>query len=302
MARRKAIKNNGFLLLDKPEGISSHFAANTVGKIIGGRRGIEGILDPFATGLLIIAFGESTRFLQQMDGLYKVYEAVIKLGTETDTLDHTGTVTAEKSVPELEKNSLHDIGLQFLGNHEQLPPAFSNLKIKGKRAHEIAREGKIPDLKPRLTYVDQIRLKQLAPDEIHVQVTAARGCYIRSLGRDIALKLGTVGHLKTLRRIAIGPWRSLDAVSPESATVEDLKETGKFLEWIHEVKLDAKQMLTIVHGQRLDFHKPDGTYKLCFNGKFFGIGQIKDNILKGHKLIPISEEIISSLQEYPNNQ
>ena len=295
MGRKKAIIHNGFVLVNKPTGPTSHQAASSLGKNIKGRRGIEGILDPFASGLLVIAFGQATRFLQFFDPLMKAYEATIKLGQTTDTLDLEGKVTEEKPVPELEKNILSDVALHFQGTIEQVPPVFSNLKVDGVRSHVLARKGTFPELKPRDAKIESIRLRQSAPDELILHATVGRGCYIRSLARDIAQELGTVGHLTKLHRVAIGPLRCADAVSPDKADKENLVEAGNLLEWVPELKLELDEMKAVSQGKRISIHKQDGNYRLRCNETFFGIGQIKDSTLRAFKLIPINEELISSL-------
>lgn len=295
MGRKKAIIHNGFILVNKPPGPTSHQAASTLGKIIKGRRGIEGILDPFASGLLVIAFGQATRFLQFFDPLMKAYEATIKLGQTTDTLDLEGKVTEEKPVPELEKNILSDVALHFQGTIEQVPPVFSNLKVDGVRSHVLARKGTFPELKPRDAKIEAIRLRQSAPDELILHATVGRGCYIRSLARDIAHELGTVGHLTKLHRVAIGPLRCADAFSPDKAGKDNLIEAGSLLEWVPELKLEYEDMRAISQGKKVNIHKQDGNYRLTCNEMFFGIGQIKESTLRAFKLIPINEELISTL-------
>jgi tRNA pseudouridine55 synthase len=295
MGRKRVIINNGFMLINKPAGPTSHQVASTVGKEVKGRRGIEGILDPFASGLLVLAFGQETRFLQFFDPLLKAYEATIKLGQTTDTLDLEGIITEEKPVPELEKSILSDVALHFQGTIEQIPPVFSNLKVDGVRSHVLARKGTYPDLKPRNAMIDSIKLKQAAPDELLLQATVGRGCYIRSLARDIAKELGTVGHLTKLHRVAIGPLRCADALPPEGVTTEHLIDAGRLLEWVPELKLDLADIKSIIQGKKVNIHKLDGNYRLIYADCFFGIGQLRDNILHAFKLNPIDGDLISSL-------
>lgn len=175
--------------------------------------GHTGTLDPFAEGVLVICFGSATKRVSQLMDLEKEYVATIKLGKTTDTLDNTGTVIQEAPVPPLQAADIESVLRQFIGPINQVPPMYSALKIKGQRLYQLARAGKTVSREPRLVHVYGIDLiAWRPPDELELQVTCGRGTYIRALGADLALALGTVGFLTSLIRTRVGHYGSTDAV------------------------------------------------------------------------------------------
>jgi len=214
MRRKKGQKVDGWLILDKPVDLTSTQAVNIVKRILDAQKaGHAGTLDPLASGILPIALGEATKTVPfVMDGR-KEYRFTLRFGEARSTDDGEGAVTATSE----DRPGDQAIGAalpRFTGHVEQTPPAFSALKIGGQRAYDLARAGQTVDLKPRQVMIDRLELVS-RPDADHADfvVGCGKGTYIRSLGRDLAQALGTVGHLSALRRTAVGPFREESAIS-----------------------------------------------------------------------------------------
>ena len=215
MAKKKrGEKVDGWVILDKPDGMGSTDAVAAVRRSLNAQKaGHGGTLDPFATGLLPIALGEATKTVQYvMDGA-KSYRFTVKFGEETSTLDPEGEVV-RTSETRPSADEIASVLPRFLGEIEQVPPAFSALKIQGKRAYDLARAGAAVEPEPRMVRIDALRLIDV-PDADHavLEVDCGKGTYVRSLGRDIACALGTVGHLIALRRLRVGPFTETHAIS-----------------------------------------------------------------------------------------
>jgi tRNA pseudouridine55 synthase len=214
MSKRKGDKVDGWVILDKPVGLGSTPAVGKVRRLFGARKaGHGGTLDPLASGVLPIALGEATKTVPfVMDGR-KEYRFTLRFGEARSTEDGEGEVTAISEARPSDADIRQALA-RFVGVIEQVPPTFSALKIDGKRAYDLARAGETFDLKPRRVSVEHLDLVA-RPDADHADfvVGCGKGTYIRSLGRDLALALGTVGHLSALRRTAAGPFREEAAIS-----------------------------------------------------------------------------------------
>ena len=215
MARRKkGGKVDGWVVLDKPVGLGSTQAVGKVRRLFDAQKaGHGGTLDPLASGVLPIALGEATKTVPfVMDGR-KEYRFTLRFGEARSTEDAEGEVTATSEVRPDDAAIAAALGA-FTGEIEQTPPAFSALKIDGKRAYDLARAGETVELKPRQVLIERLELTG-RPDRDHADfvVRCGKGTYIRSLGRDLALALGTVGHLSMLRRTAAGPFREEGSIS-----------------------------------------------------------------------------------------
>jgi tRNA pseudouridine55 synthase len=215
MSRRKTgDKVDGWVILDKPVGLGSTPAVSRVRRLFGARKaGHGGTLDPLASGVLPIALGEATKTVPfVMDGR-KEYRFTLCFGQARSTEDAEGEVTAASDLRPTDE-AIRRALAAFVGDIEQVPPAFSALKIEGKRAYDLARAGESVDLKPRRVVIERLALLG-RPDTDHADfvVSCGKGTYIRSLGRDLALSLGTVGYLSALRRTAVGPFREEAAIS-----------------------------------------------------------------------------------------
>jgi tRNA pseudouridine55 synthase len=218
---------HGWIVLDKPVGLGSTTAVSAVKRILREagepktKVGHGGTLDPLASGVLPIALGEATKVAGRMLDATKAYDFTIRFGEETDTLDAEGEVVATSDVqptPELVEAVL----ARFTGAIEQVPPAYSALKIGGKAAYARARAGEEVAIAPRNVTIHDLALMSSKDNEATLSATVSKGTYIRSLARDIAHALGSVGHVSYLRRTRAGPFALEQAVS-----LDFLKETAK---------------------------------------------------------------------------
>lgn len=204
---------HGILLVDKPQGWTSHdVVAKTRGLTRQRKIGHTGTLDPMATGLLVLCLGDATRLVEYMADHDKHYSGIITLGMRTDTDDAEGTVIAEHPVPAVTSDTLQSLQRQFTGKLMQRPPAFSAVKVEGKRAYAVARAGGALELKLRPVTVHQLRLALVDERHLAINVHCGPGTYIRSLARDIGDVLGCGAHLSALRRTDVG-WFSVNAAS-----------------------------------------------------------------------------------------
>ncbi len=219
MARRRPPVVHGFVLIDKPAGMTSHDAVYKLRKHFGEKRiGHAGTLDPDATGLLVIGVGNATRLFRFMENMDKTYSCEIVFGSTTNTLDDSGEVTEtfKMSVPNIDEIR-QVIADKFMGNILQVPPMVSALKVDGKRLHELAREGIEIEREPRPIRIDSFEVKPTNdPMVVRATVRCGGGTYIRSLGADLGTALGGGAHIRTLRRHSSGPY-SLD----EASTLDD---------------------------------------------------------------------------------
>ncbi len=203
----------GFYNIDKPAGISSYDVIRHLKKFIKSRKiGHSGNLDPGATGVLVVGIGRATRLLEYITDLEKEYIGTIKLGIMTDTLDSDGEILLKKDVPLLEESTIKEVFSRFVGEIEQTPPAYSAIKIKGKRLYELAREGVMVTPKKRKVKIYELEPVSFSRDSIEFRAVVSRGTYLRSLARDIAEKLGTLGIIEKLRRVRIGTFKVEDAI------------------------------------------------------------------------------------------
>jgi len=221
-SRREAI--DGVLLLNKPAGLSSNQALQRVKRMLNAKKaGHTGSLDPAATGMLPLCFGEATKVCAFLLNADKTYRVTAKLGVSTDTGDAEGNETGEKGVPELSRDEWDAILQSFMGPSTQIPPMYSALKKDGKRLYELARKGETVERAPRPIRVDHIELLEFAGTRLVFRVRCSKGTYIRSMVEDIAAKVGTVAHTARLHREAVGDFDAstmLD-MSAAEALVED---------------------------------------------------------------------------------
>ena len=214
---------HGWIILDKPVGLGSTQAVSAVKRIMREagepktKVGHGGTLDPLASGVLPIALGEATKLAGRMLDATKAYAFTIRFGEETDTLDGEGQVI-ETSHQRPTQDEIEEVLPRFTGPIEQIPPAYSALKIDGKPAYQRSRAGETVEMKPRTVTVHELRLLESSADNATLSATVSKGTYIRSLARDIARALGTVGHVTMLRRTRSGPFTLEKAISLDFLT------------------------------------------------------------------------------------
>lgn len=217
MKRTKHENINGWLIVDKPRDIGSTDVVNQTRYLLNANKnGHTGTLDPFATGVLPIAFGEATKLIPFVTDGDKEYEFILKFGTATNTDDTEGEIIdTSEIIPTTEQ--IQQILPQFIGTVTQIPPAYSAIKINGERAYKLARQGKDVVIPPRQVEIYELELlQQLSADSFRFRVCCSKGTYVRTLGKDIALKLGTVGHLQELRRTKCGIFTIRDTILLEN--------------------------------------------------------------------------------------
>jgi tRNA pseudouridine55 synthase len=213
---RKGRDISGWIILDKPLELGSTPAVSRVRRAFDARKaGHAGTLDPAASGVLPIALGEATKTIHFLTNATKVYEALVVFGAATTTDDAVGTVLRESVVRPSDQEIARAVP-HFMGAIEQMPPQYSALKIAGRRAYDLARQGETAALEPRWVQIDAIEiLERPDADHLRLRVTCGKGTYIRSLARDLAQYLGTEGHLAALRRTRVGNFSIQDAIGLE---------------------------------------------------------------------------------------
>ena len=255
---------HGWIILDKPVGLGSTTAVSAVKRILreaGEPRtkvGHGGTLDPLASGVLPIALGEATKLCGRMLDATKAYEFAIRFGEETDTLDAEGEVTATSEARPTIKQ-IESVLPRFTGDIDQIPPAYSALKIDGKPAYQRVRRGEAVEMKQRRVTVTELIVGRVTNDEATLCATVSKGTYIRSLARDIARAIGTVGHVSYLRRTRAGPFSLESAISldflGEAAKARQLTRTvlplTAALDDIPALPVTPDQARLLRHGQML---------------------------------------------------
>lgn len=224
--RRKGQAVNGWLVLDKPEGLTSTKAVGRTRWLFdAAKAGHAGTLDPLATGILPIAFGEATKTVPYAVDGAKTYRFTVRFGAETDTDDSEGTVTAT-SAKRPTRAEIEAILPQFVGEISQVPPRFSALKVDGARAYDLARDKEEFELAPRTVSIDRLAVIDLPdPDRCVLEADCGKGTYVRALARDLGRALQCLGHISALRRTRVGDFVEDEAVTLEA--VEQAAEEGR---------------------------------------------------------------------------
>ncbi|MGE0045077.1 MAG: tRNA pseudouridine(55) synthase TruB [Hyphomonadaceae bacterium] len=232
--RNKGDDVDGWIVLDKPEDMTSTDAVSRIRRLFNAKKaGHAGTLDPLASGVLPIALGEATKtvpFLMEAD---KSYRFTIAWGVSTATQDREGAVIAESAVrpsPEAVRDALKN----FQGEIEQIPPAFSAIKVDGERAYDLARAGEAVDLKARTVVVHAIELEAASNESATILMRCGKGFYVRALVRDLAAALGAEGHVHALRRLSVGPFTESRSISLDA--LEDLRHKGAASERLDPVE------------------------------------------------------------------
>lgn len=207
--------------INKPAGWTSFDVVKKIRGIINEKKvGHAGTLDPFATGVLILGTGPDTKKLSDIAVSNKTYIAVLKLGIETDTHDCDGNIISKDKIPALSQKLVEDVLLTFKGLSKQTPPMYSAKKVNGVRLYKLARQNKTIHRDPVEINIPQIKLIKFKSSIITFQVECSKGTYVRVLGVDIAKKLGTIGHLTSLRRTSVGSY-----IIDDSKLIEEINES-----------------------------------------------------------------------------
>ncbi len=242
---------NGIILLDKEEGLTSRKIDNKIMNLFQTRKvGHLGTLDPFATGLLVIGVNKGTKCLTYIDDSKKTYVATLVLGKKTSTGDLTGEFIDEKEVKTLDLKTIEDTLASFLGKSEQIPPMTSAIKVNGQALYKIAHKGGEVERKPRPIEIFSIKVIEFKDNVLVFETEVSRGTYIRVLGEDIALKLGTVGYLSALRRTKVDNISIEDAVKLDDLTENDLHNAVNMINIPH-YEINDVELGLVMNGRRL---------------------------------------------------
>jgi len=207
---------NGFLIVDKPEGITSHDVVDFIRKKFCIRKvGHAGTLDPMATGVLVLLVGKATKQFIRFENFDKEYEATLTLGSMTDTGDAQGKIIKTQRFDNISKEKVEEVFNRFIGEINQVPPMVSALKYKGNRLYALARCGIDVIRKPRKIKIYFLKLIEFNLPHIKFVVRCSKGTYIRKLGEDMGNVLGCGGHISSIRRLSVGPFNIRDAVRPQ---------------------------------------------------------------------------------------
>jgi len=273
--KRKGLPINGWINLDKPAGMTSAACVNAVRRATGAAKlGHAGTLDPSATGILPIALGEATKTMPYVTDSSKRYAFTVHWGARTTTDDADGEVI-ETSDVRPDEAAIHAALPAFVGAIEQVPPAFSAIKIDGERAYTKARAGEDFELQSRVINVHAFELLEILDDDrARFMVTSGKGAYMRALARDLAIALGTCGHLSDLRRMAVGPFDESAAISLEkleqlghsAAASPILLPVETALDGIPALALSDREAEKLRHGQAVPILRPQDKERIASAG------------------------------------
>ncbi|HET6279148.1 MAG TPA: tRNA pseudouridine(55) synthase TruB, partial [Candidatus Polarisedimenticolia bacterium] len=211
---------SGVLLVDKPEGPTSHDMVALARRLLGTRRiGHAGTLDPLATGLLVLMIGKATRLAPFLSGADKTYRGILRLGFATDTYDRGGSPVGDPCDVKVDRSALLNAIARFRGTIQQRPPVYSAKKVRGTPMYRLARRRKPVEPLPTTVTFKRIELLGLVGDEVEIEAEVSAGTYLRSFAHDLGQVLGCGAHLKTLRRVASGPFLAADALPPQDLEV-----------------------------------------------------------------------------------
>lgn len=278
---------NGIIVINKSKGCTSHDIVKRAKRILNEKVGHTGTLDPNATGVLPLLVGKGTQISKYIINHDKTYEAILQLGTKTDTADGEGNIleTGEVSEESLQQINIDKVFKSLIGKQNQVPPMYSAIKVNGKKLYEYARRGEHVEIQPRTIEIYNIELirTDLQNKTIEFRVYCSKGTYIRTLCENIAERLNTIGYMKELNRIKVGEFKIEDSIRIEELeknihnnfiTIEEYFDKSKSIE------LDNKRLQLFLNGVQLTWKLEDGVYKIYSDSQFIGIGTIKNSLLK----------------------
>jgi tRNA pseudouridine55 synthase len=288
--RSKRVEVNGWVVLDKPVGITSTHAVSRLKRIYNGKKaGHAGTLDPLASGILPIAFGEATKTVPFVQDGEKAYRFTVLWGAETNTDDSDGEIVARSELRP-SRDAVEAQLQRFVGTIEQRPPAFSAIKIAGERAYDLARAGETVEIAPRLVTIHDLVVVAMDGESTVFETRCGKGTYVRAIARDLGRALGCYGHVTALRRTRVGPFHESDAVpldaleEPEAAAAA-LRRVETGLGEITRILVDRTDASRLRRGQSMLLRGADAptdgqAYAAC-SGVVIAIGAIE-----GGELVP----------------
>lgn len=293
---------NGLLILDKPGGMTSRDVVNRVQKWFPRKTkiGHTGTLDPLATGVLVVCVGTATRLAEYVQAMGKSYAARFRLGARSSTDDADGEMTVNADAVAPTSETLEAALAAFIGTILQVPPAYSALKIDGKRAHDLARRGQEAPLAARPVRVDAIRISRYDWPFVDVEIDCGKGTYIRSMARDLGERLGVGGMVETLRRTRIGPFAAENGIGVEASGAEargQLLPVAAAVGHLPKQRIDAEQERRFRSGQAVRFDplrgNPDLPEAAVWNERdeLVGVGSIIERGILQPKIVLANDGI-----------
>lgn len=282
---------HGLLVLDKPGGITSRDAVNRVQDWFPRRTriGHTGTLDPLATGVLVVCIGNATRLAEFVQGMDKTYHTTIVFGARSDTDDADGLITPTADVTPIEETVVRTVACRFIGDIAQRPPAYSAIKIDGKRAHDLARRGDQVEIAARAVTIYAIDVLRYVWPELDLEIRCGKGTYIRSLARDLGEHLGCGAYVKTLRRTRVGPFHADDAVSLDANATDvqaRLLPSATAVAHLPAIRLADEQIARLRQGQTIPIADAnDAPACSLFDGRerLVAIGFVRNGYLRSVK-------------------
>lgn len=278
---------DGILIVNKPYGCTSHDVVNKVKKVFNQKVGHTGTLDPMATGVLPLLIGKGTLISKYLINHDKIYEATIKLGIRTDTLDSEGKIIEEKEVQDelFEKEFVQKVLKSFLGEQKQIPPMYSAIKVNGKKLYDYARNGENVEIPERNIKIYDICLLNIDSKnaEIKFRVECSKGTYIRTLCENIAKKIGNIGYMSALNRVKVGDFKiedaiSIDEIGKSTANIIEIEDVFQNNE---KIILNDIELQKLLNGVKIKKNLSNGVYRIYnYCDKFVGLGTINDMSLK----------------------
>lgn len=280
----------GIVLIDKPVGITSHDVVSRLRRRFQTRRiGHAGTLDPLATGLLVVAVGPATRFLQYLPLEPKEYISTFKFGQTTNTYDAEGEITEERPVPSsLEAAIAHNITL-FRGEIQQTPPLFSAVKVNGQPLYKYARKGEEVEVKSRTVFIEEMELLSINGEEAQFRIVCSGGTYVRSLAHDLGEAIGCGAYISQLARSQVGEFHIENAVTLDDVSESDLIPLNKALKPMPLEKLNPIQIEYVRNGRQIQFRHPMTAKTVGLtdqDGNVIGIGHVVGNMVQPECIIP----------------
>lgn len=276
---------NGFLIISKESGMTSHDVVNKIRKIFQTKQvGHTGTLDPNATGVLIVAVGKATKAIEYLENDEKIYEAELTLGITTDTEDIWGNVIEEKEI-NISDEKIQETIKSFIGNIKQVPPMYSALKVNGKKLYELAREGVTIDREARDITIYDIYDIKINNNKVKFTVHCSKGTYIRTLCKDIGEKLGCGACMSALNRVKVGVFDIENAKTIDNITENDLIDLKEPLKKYEAIYLENDEAKKYINGVKFNIDKNDGLYRVYLDDKFYGIGKVEKETLKPEKCL-----------------
>lgn len=281
----------GIVLIDKPLEFSSHDVVAKLRRRFNTKRiGHAGTLDPMATGLLVIAVGPATRFLQYLPLEPKVYRAVIRFGIETDSYDSEGDVVAEKPVPIDLAAQVQEVIPSFLGLQDQLPPMYSAVKVKGQPLYKYAREGIEIERKSRTIHIERMDVLAIGETTVEVEIECSGGTYVRTIAHDLGQKIGCGAYLQSLVRTSIGRFDLENAKTIDEVSTDDLIPLKTALQPMKIRLLSDLETMRVRNGGSVA-NLSDVTDEFAAladpSGEVISVAAVQGNVLQPECVIPI---------------